>query len=559
MELHLNLHEQYFLKNIKEKLGNTSISNEVSSKYESLFLSGVFWVLSGLSMVNKERKYLDEILGENIINLIYKLVMQCLQKKEINENHIYNFKKKKYFLSNIDIKNIIKKSKCVKTNLNDKIRIDGKEYKGKEKGDTQFLVTWSNLENRKSGKFERNNRKDDNKIVENKYSKDNYVNWDNANNTDGHYFKYTLVNSLFSRKRVSKKKYVIKGFSPCSKKWLYEPNVISTLSAIQVLFLINRISEDDISTKTLLEIYNFLYFLLDEEKGFFHFSLNSFLFHFDGDMRFMFCTLSALYFIKLLLKKRNIHINLYTNRQQCIDWILLCFNLDGGFSNLPGSESHAGTTFCAVNSLILLKDENQRTCFSSNPLLRGKVIRQVANVGKTANVGKRGKMRQNLCQLIGDAHMWLCDRYENQGINGRVGKDSDVCYAWWVLGSLVSLKVNLSELFNVNILINFILKCQDKNNGGFSRIENSENDVKKEYFNYYERENLAYKEADLFHTFFALCALSLINHNVRRYKEKRKRKHELFGNATIPQSLENTLQKMQNVHASFAMPAHIAH
>ncbi|SBS98243.1 geranylgeranyl transferase type2 beta subunit, putative [Plasmodium ovale curtisi] len=144
-------------------------------------------------------------------------------------------------------------------------------------------------------------------------------------------------------------------------------------------------------------------------------------------------------------------------------------------------------------------------------------------------------------------------------MNGRVGKDSDVCYAWWVLGSLVSLKVNLSELFNVNILINFILKCQDKCNGGFSRIENSKNDVKKEYFNYYERESLAYKEADLFHTFFALCALSLINHNVHRYKEKRKRKHELFGNVAFPQSLENTLKQMQHVHASFAMPAHIAH
>ncbi|SCQ16961.1 geranylgeranyl transferase type2 beta subunit, putative [Plasmodium ovale] len=529
MELHLKLHEQYFLKNIKEKLGNTSISNEVSSKYESLFLSGVFWVLSGLSIVNKKRKYLDEVLGKNIINLIYKLVMQCLQKKEINENHIYNFKKKKYFLSNIDIKNIIKKSKCVKTNLNDKIRIDRKEYRRKEKGDTQFFVKWSNLENTKSENFDINNHKDDNKLVELKLFGDNYVNLDNAKKTDEHCYNYTVVNSLFSRKRVTKKKYVIKGFSPCSKKWLYEPNVISTLSAIQVLFLINRISEDDISTKTLLEIYNFLYFLFDEEKGFFHFSLNSFLFHFDGDMRFMFCTLSALHFINLLLKKRNIHINLYTNRQQYIDWILLCFNLDGGFSNLPGSESHAGTTFCAVNSLILLKDENQRTCFSSNPLLRGKIIR------------------------------WLCDRYDNQGMNGRVGKDSDVCYAWWVLGSLVSLKVNLSELFNVNILINFILKCQDKCNGGFSRIENSKNDVKKEYFNYYERESLAYKEADLFHTFFALCALSLINHNVHRYKEKRKRKHELFGNVAFPQSLENTLKQMQHVHASFAMPAHIAH
>ncbi|VWU50191.1 geranylgeranyl transferase type2 beta subunit, putative [Hepatocystis sp. ex Piliocolobus tephrosceles] len=553
MELHSKLHEQYFLNIINKKLTNKFSSNEESNKYDSVFLSGIFWVLCGLTIINKERKSLHDILEKNVIDSIYILVMQCLQSRKINKKYIYKFKKEKYFLSNKDIHNIIKNAKCNNgKNLNTKSFV--KIYEKKNNIILYNTINDCDLQDKqdvnekyihKKVKCEKSNnscsccKKIDNTYMKKKCLKnkniDKYVKEDinNILSNLSNSFKIVCVEK-FSKRR---EKFIIKGFSPCNKKWLYEANVLTTLSAIQILFLINKISETDISTKTLLHIYNFIYFLFEEKKGFFHFSLNNCLYNFDGDMRFMFCSLSILYFIKILLKKRNININIiYTNKKKKVNWILSCFNLDGGFANVPGAESHAGTTFCAINSLNLLTDKKNNNYYFShntnnNTFIKKKLIR------------------------------WLCDRYDNSGINGRVGKDSDVCYAWWVLGSLVALKSNLSKLFNINTIINFILSCQDKKHGGFSRVKQCElSYMEKNNFVYNDQNNLTCKQTDPFHTFFSLCALSLIYYNIlyHKKKEKKKKKYELFDDTTITYKyVENILYGLQNVHQSFAMPVHM--
>ncbi|SOV16709.1 geranylgeranyl transferase type2 beta subunit, putative [Plasmodium sp. gorilla clade G2] len=429
MNLYLLLHEQYFINTIKKKLAVKEEETILTSKYESILLSAIFWVLSGISLINKKRESIDEILSKEFIEVIYMLVMKCLHRKKIKHEYIYKLKKERYILSNEDIK--------------------------------------------------------------------------------------------------KKKKIIVSGFSPCNKKNVYEPNIISTLSAIQILFLLNKTDEDSISTKTLLEIYNFIVFLFDEEKGYFHFSLKSVHYKFDGDMRFMFCSLCTLYLLNKLFKERNIYVNNINNinHDKCIQWIINCFNIDGGFSNLPGSESHAGTTFCAIHSLKLLKNEKGKTYFSYNPIMKKKLIR------------------------------WLCERYDNFGINGRVGKDHDVCYSWWVLSSLSSLNVNLGKVFNINIIINFILECQDKVNGGFSRIGQDEYNINKKCMNYFKNENLFFKQTDQFHSFFSLCALSLIYYNIHYYmKKERIKKNELFDHIIIPKHIDDVLSNMANIHEAFAMP-----
>ncbi|CRH02572.1 geranylgeranyl transferase type2 beta subunit, putative [Plasmodium relictum] len=521
MELHLNLHEKYFLNTIIEKLSNKSNVKKLSNKYESFFLSGIFWVLSGLLIVNKNRKKLDEILEKEIIEIIYLLVMQCLQTKKIKEKYIYNMKKEKYFFSDKDIDKLMNKVE----NDSKSNKVDFKKIKKSEDEKIDLCSLKINFDEKNKNINKKHSNTNSCAILEYPESK-KIINSEVNSQAYDEIYNENKKKYKLEKKKKKVKKFIIRGFSPCNKKYLYEPNVISTLSAIQILFLLNKVSENDISTKVLLEIYNFIYFLLDEERGFFHFSLSSIRFQFDGDMRFMFCSLSSLYLINLILKKRNIWINIYNNKDKYIHWIINCFNLDGGFSNYPGSESHAGTTFCAINSLNLLKDENNKNYFSYNSILKKKLIR------------------------------WLCDRYENYGINGRVGKDHDVCYAWWVLSSLVAMKKDLRKLFNVNILINFILKCQDKNKGGFSRIEQNENNLKNQNFNYFENENLIYRETDQFHSFFSICALSLIYYNVY-YKKKRKKKYIFFDNSLIPKHLEESLSNLENVHESFAMPVHM--
>ncbi|ANQ10995.1 Geranylgeranyl transferase type2 beta subunit [Plasmodium coatneyi] len=498
MDLDLNLHEKYFLNTIKEKLGKNSPNTGVSSKYESIFISGIFWVLSGLTIVRKNRKSLDEVLDRKVIDTLYSVVMKCLEKKKIKQKYIYKLKKEKHFLSNEDIDQIVGASKSGPSSLYEVVCGKGE--------DSGLSAQCENVPTSHKKKC------DEKAVLTEERNAERIATPECANRVEGEESNRVVKTTSVCKRK--KKRFYLCGFSPCSKSNLYEANVISTLSAIQVLFLLNKISEEDISTKMILEIYNFVYFLFDEKKGFYHFSLSSARFQFDGDMRFMFCALSVLHFLSLLLRKRNVRISLYNNDERCAHWILTCLNLDGGFSNIPGAESHAGTTFCAINSLNMLRVRGSENYLSDNGLLRGKLIR------------------------------WLCDRYDNLGINGRVGKDHDVCYAWWVLGSLVALKTNLTELFNVNILITFILTCQDKQKGGFSRTAFKNNGDRNKPFNFYEGENLSHQEADLFHSFFALCALSLIYHNFCHYKKKHRKKFQLLGGDVIPQELECTLSQM---------------
>ncbi|KJP86432.1 hypothetical protein AK88_03894 [Plasmodium fragile] len=491
---------KYFLNTIKEKLGNNSTNTSVSSKYESIFISGIFWLLSGLTIIRKKRKSLDEVLDRKVIDALYSIVMQCLEKRKIKQKYIYKLKKEKYFLSNEDIEQIVSASKSGSNRL---------YAVGCSRGeDTGLSSQCKNIPS------EHKRTCDEKAVLVEERNAKRIGTPKCANGLEGEESNRMVKTTSVGKRK--KRTFHLCGFSPCKKSALYEANVISTLSAIQVLFLLNKISEEDISTKMILEMYNFVYFLFDEKKGFYHFSLSSVRFQFDGDTRFMFCALSVLHFVSLLLKKRNVPIRLYNNDEKCAHWILTCFNLDGGFSNIPGAESHAGTTFCAINSLNMLRVRGTENYLSHNGLLRGKLIR------------------------------WLCDRYENMGINGRVGKDHDVCYAWWVLGSLVALRTNLTKLFNVNILITFILTCQDKQKGGFSRTAFKNNEDRNNLFNFYEEKNLSHQETDLFHSFFALCALSLIYNNFCYYKKKQRKKFPLFGRDVIPQQLESSLTQMVN-------------
>jgi geranylgeranyl transferase type-2 subunit beta len=59
-------------------------------------------------------------------------------------------------------------------------------------------------------------------------------------------------------------------------------------------------------------------------------------------MRFTYSALSALRLLNVMPNKK------------IIEYIKDCFNLDGGFGGLPGAESHAAYTFCAIAAISLL-------------------------------------------------------------------------------------------------------------------------------------------------------------------------------------------------------------
>jgi geranylgeranyl transferase type-2 subunit beta len=137
----------------------------------------------------------------------------------------------------------------------------------------------------------------------------------------------------------------------------------------------------------------------------------------------------------------------------CAGYFEQCKNFDGGFGGRPEAESHAAYTYCVVGGLAIMG----RLDLIDRPLL----ARFLA-------------MRQTV----------------HGGFNGRPEKLPDVCYSWWVLSSVAGMEETI-DLIDTAKLERYILECQDPEEGGFSDRPGNGNDV--------------------FHTFFAIAGLSLID------------------------------------------------
>jgi geranylgeranyl transferase type-2 subunit beta len=135
------------------------------------------------------------------------------------------------------------------------------------------------------------------------------------------------------------------------------------------------------------------------------------------------------------------------------EYVLSCQNFDGGFGSIPGAESHGAYCFCCIGFLSVTGQLN----------LLDKV--------------QTGK--------------WLAERQTHLGgFNGRPEKLPDVCYSWWVLSSM--FMIGTESFFDKDLLIKFILECQDDELGGIGDRPGNCHDV--------------------FHTFFGFCGLSLLGY-----------------------------------------------
>lgn len=123
-----------------------------------------------------------------------------------------------------------------------------------------------------------------------------------------------------------------------------------------------------------------------------------------------------------------------------VQFIFACRNYDGGFGQKPGLESHAGSTYCCLASLELLKFGGYFKIFEEKYLaLKDSTIR------------------------------WLT-RLHNQdgGFCGRTHKDSDTCYCFWANASLMLL--NKGFLRSHKNIEKFLMETENKPRGGFSKF-----------------------------------------------------------------------------------------
>eukprot|EP00933_Yihiella_yeosuensis_P036081 TRINITY_DN29785_c0_g2_i4.p1 TRINITY_DN29785_c0_g2~~TRINITY_DN29785_c0_g2_i4.p1 ORF type:complete len:319 (+),score=34.06 TRINITY_DN29785_c0_g2_i4:217-1173(+) len=141
----------------------------------------------------------------------------------------------------------------------------------------------------------------------------------------------------------------------------------------------------------------------------------------ESDMRFVYCAASICYILDLW------HA---IDSEAMFRFILSSQSYDGAFGMGPLTEAHGGCTYCALAALAML--------------------------GRAADLpGKEG--------LIG----W-CTRRQLSGFQGRVEKDVDSCYSFWVGASLQILEA--SSLIDAPSCIEFLKSCENSTFGGFQKF-----------------------------------------------------------------------------------------
>lgn len=232
----------------------------------------------------------------------------------------------------------------------------------------------------------------------------------------GMYWGITAVDLLGCLEQMDKQdiiEFIVKcqdkttgGFSPSLK---HDPHLLSTLSAIQILSLLDSVSAIDADA-----VVHYVKSLQNSNGSFSGDCWG------EVDTRFSFCAVACL----ALLKRLDA-----IDQDSCVEFVMQCQNVDGGFGTRPGSETHSGQIYCCLGVLSIL----------------GHIDRVDAD-------------------LLG---WWLCERQlPSGGLNGRPEKLPDVCYSWWVLASLKLL--NRLHWINSSKMKTFILACQDDETGGFT-------------------------------------------------------------------------------------------
>lgn len=213
----------------------------------------------------------------------------------------------------------------------------------------------------------------------------------------------------------------------------HDPHLLYTLSAVQILALFDRLGEVDAA-----RVAAYVASLQRDDGSFAGDEWG------ERDTRFSYCALSCL---ALLGRLADVDVAAATA------FVARCRNFDGGFGTVPGTESHAGQIFCCVGALAI-----------------GRATGEVD------------------ADLLG---WWLAERQlPCGGLNGRPEKKEDVCYSWWVLSSLSAL--GRISWIDRKRLGEFILECQDADDGGISDRPGN--------------------IADVFHTFFGVAGLSLLGY-----------------------------------------------
>ncbi|OQS53573.1 TYPE II PROTEIN FARNESYLTRANSFERASE BETA SUBUNIT [Ecytonucleospora hepatopenaei] len=302
------------------------------------------------------------------------------------------------------------------------------------------------------------------------------------------------------------------GFAPAVG---YAPNVTSTLSGIQIVYLVNNINS---SILKYINIKKIREYLINSNIHNIHNTniyntniYNNTLYYCndlfgDIDTRIDCCIIVGLYILNKI-ENTNILNNICNNNilnNNFINHLLNCYNFDGGFGQVESGESHVAQTFCCLVCLCILGKLDKINIEETLIYLREKqyILNNTNNTVYNTN-----NILSNTDNIL--------NKNNYGGIKGRVNKKVDVCYSYWAYASYMIIKNN-SNIYNSNIyndnsnlyndnniyndnnlynvydtdnLIEFIMKCQHPNGGFSDRPGNM---------------------PDIYHQMFALASLSML-------------------------------------------------
>ncbi|OWB75203.1 hypothetical protein B5S31_g5068 [[Candida] boidinii] len=268
-----------------------------------------------------------------------------------------------------------------------------------------------------------------------------------------------------------------------------KPNLAATCFALQILIILK-----DENLVKRIDRYKILNYLVkcQLENGSFAPGLDIYGYPFgENDLRY--CMLAST--IRFLLgfsngvKSQNYNNNNYQdiNILKFQEYIKSIQSYDGGFGIFKMSESHAGICFCGLSGLILSDNNNNNQDkiiekLNIEKLTKFLVFRQVSSDEGDGGDGD------------GDG---------DGGFNGRLNKDSDTCYCFWVMSSLFLIK--RQNLIDFDKLSKFLINhTQNKVMGGFNKSIDPD------------------ETPDPLHSFLGLAALSLISNDDNDYNNDNK-------------------------------------
>ncbi|KAI9695761.1 MAG: hypothetical protein M1820_008433 [Bogoriella megaspora] len=272
-----------------------------------------------------------------------------------------------------------------------------------------------------------------------------------------------------------------------------------------------------------------------------------------------------------------------------IDQFERCIQLsqtyDGGISEAPFHEAHAGFEFCAISALSLFGRLPGSVTTSTTPMPKTAALTQLDEIvhwlvsRQTATLDEEDEFDTNSDETdtpktCHDSHSFVklssfpskmgeiayasrpTSNFELQwlGFNGRCNKIADTCYAWWVCGTLSIL--NKQQLVDIKASRKYLLDKTQHMIGGFGKMPGDPPDV---YHSYLGLAVLSlHGESELKDFDPALC----ITKDAKRHLESLSSRQAIIDGTTdsLPPLSNSSSQETQGSTASTASstPGYIA-